>query len=220
VGIGDSVTSAAVCECTGFVELVAAQLPAAAGGPAHVLNLGTSGLTAEGLHRSITTPGPTASAVAQGDILLVTIGANDLTPLLSQWRSSGCPTACYSPAVDAVGAQLSAILTAARKLRGDRSTQVLVTQYWNVFADGDVARAANGTAYLRWSDELTRALNTRICRAAQSDGATCVDLYAPLKGNGSRNPTDLLAGDGDHPNAAGHRLIASTLLAAIRGRLG
>jgi lysophospholipase L1-like esterase len=119
-----------------------------------------------------------------------------------------------------VGAQLSAILTAARKLRGDRSTQVLVTQYWNVFADGDVARAANGTAYLRWSDELTRALNTRICRAAQSDGATCVDLYAPLKGNGSRNPTDLLAGDGDHPNAAGHRLIASTLLAAIRGRLG
>ena len=213
VGIGDSVTSAAVCGCTGFVELVAAHLPAAAGGPAHVVNLGTNSLTAAGLDTSITTPGPTTSAVAQGDILLITIGANDLTPLLSQWATSGCPAACYAPAVDAVGSHLGAILAAAKKLRGQLPTQMLVTDYWNVFADGDVARKANGTAYLRWSDELTRALNNRICLAAQHAGATCVDLYAPFKADGSRNPTAFLAGDGDHPNAAGHQLIASTVLA-------
>ena len=213
VGIGDSVTSAAACGCTGFVELVAAHLPAAAGGPAHVVNLGTSGLTAAGLDTSITRPGPTTSAVAQGDILLITIGANDLTPLLSQWATSGCPAACYGPAVDAVGSHLGAILDAAKKLRGHLPTQMLVTDYWNVFADGDVARKTNGTAYLRWSDELTRALNNRICLAAQHAGATCVDLYAPFKADGSRNPTAFLAGDGDHPNAAGHQLIASTVLA-------
>ena len=152
--------------------------------------------------------------MAEADVLLVTIGANDLKPLLSQWQSSGCSKACYSPAVDAVGSDLSDILAAARSLRGHRPTRVLVTDYWNVFADGDVARASDGPAYLRWSDELTRALNVSICTAARNAGATCVDLYAPFKGDGSKNPTELLAADGDHPNAAGNQVISSALLAA------
>jgi lysophospholipase L1-like esterase len=214
VGIGDSVTSATVCGCTGFVESYAAQLPTAAGGPAHAVNLGSNGLTAAGLRTLLTSPSATAAGVAGGDILLVTIGANDLTPLLSRWQTSGCPSACYSPAVDAVGSDLTAILAAAKALRGLRPTQVLVTDYWNVFADGDVARDSQGTAYLRWSDELTRALNTTICTAAKNGGATCVDLYAPYKGDGSLNPTALLAGDGDHPNTAGNQLISKVLMAA------
>lgn len=214
VGIGDSVTSAAVCGCIGFVESYAAHLPTAAGGPARAENLGAGGLTAAGLRTLMTQPGATPTGVGQGDILLVTIGANDLTPLLSRWQRSGCSHACYSPAVDAVGADLSDILAAARSLRGNRPTRVLVTDYWNVFADGDVARASDGPAYLRWSDQLTRALNVSICNAARNAGATCVDLYAPFKGDGSKNPTSLLSADGDHPNAAGNQVISAALLAA------
>jgi lysophospholipase L1-like esterase len=214
VGIGDSVTSATVCGCTGFVESYAAHLPAADGGPARAENLGAGGLTAAGLRTLMTQPGPTPTSVAEADVLLVTIGANDLTPLLSRWQSSGCSMACYSPAVEAVGSDLGDILAAARSLRGHRPTRVLVTDYWNVFADGDVARASDGPAYLRWSDELTRALNVSICNAARNAGATCVDLYAPFKGDGSKNPTELLAADGDHPNAAGNQVISSALLAA------
>ena len=214
VGIGDSVTSATVCQCIGFVESYAARLPLAVGGPARAENLGAGGLTAAGLRTLMTQPGATSTGVAQGDILLVTIGANDLMPLLSRWQSSGCPKACYSSAVDAVGTALSGILAAARSLRGNRPTRVLVTDYWNVFADGDVARASDGPEYLRWSDELTRALNVSICNAARNAGATCVDLYAPFKGDGSKNPTSLLAADGDHPNAAGNQVISAALLAA------
>ena len=173
VAIGDSVTAAEVCGCTGFVKSYAAHLPTAAGGPAHAVNLGADGLTAAGLRTLITGPGATATAVAEGDVLLVTIGANDLTPLLSRWQTAGCSAACYSPAVDTVGSNVSAILAAAKALRGDRSTRILVTDYWNVFSDGDVARVSDGPAYLRWSDELTRALNNRICTAAQNAGATC-----------------------------------------------
>jgi lysophospholipase L1-like esterase len=180
------------------------------------MNLGIGRLTAAGLRVLMTEPSSTARGVAQGDILLVTIGANDLMPLLSRWRASGCPATCYLPALDAVGSDLRAILTAAKDLRGRQPTRVLVTDYWNVFADGDVARASDGPAYLRWSDELTRALNSRICSVAQSAGAICVDLYAPFKGNGGLNPTPLLAADGDHPNAAGNRLISSALLAATQ----
>ena len=41
------------------------------------------------------------------------------------------------------------------------------------------------------------------------------DLYAAFKGeHAERDPTNLLAADGDHPNAAGHRLIAQALLSA------
>jgi len=214
VGIGDSVTSATICGCTGFVESYAAHLPAADGGPARAENLGAGGLTAARLRTLMTQPGPTPTSVAEADVLLVTIGANDLTPLLSRWQSSGCSMACYSPAVEAVGSDLGDILAAARSLRGHRPTRVLVTDYWNVFADGDVARASDGPAYLRWSDELTRALNVSICNAARNAGATCVDLYAPFKGDGSKNPTELLAADGDHPNAAGNQAISSALLAA------
>jgi lysophospholipase L1-like esterase len=135
----------------------------------------------------MTRPSPTAAGVARGGILLVTIGANDLTPLLSRWRTAGCPAACYSPAV---GSDVRDILTAAKALRGHRPTQILVTDCWNVFADGDIARASDGPGYLRWSDELIRVLNSRICSVA------------------------LLAAGGDHPNTAGNQLISSALLAA------
>jgi lysophospholipase L1-like esterase len=216
VGIGDSVTSATICRCTGFVQSYAANLPAVAGGPAYAVNLGDNGLTSAGLRTLMTTPSPTAAGVAKGDILLVTIGANDLTPLLSRWQASGCNASCYSSAVDAVGSNIAAILSAAKRLRGHQPTRVLVTDYWNVFADGDVARASDGPAYLRWSDELTRALNTRICAVTRNAGATCVDLYTLFKGNGSLNPTGWLAADGDHPNAAGNLLISAALMAATR----
>ncbi len=214
VAIGDSVTAATVCGCTGFVESYAAGLPASAGGPAHAVNLGTNNLTAAELRALMTSPTPTAQSVADADILLVTIGANDLAPQLSQWQDSGCAAACYSPAVDAVGSDVSQIVKAAQHLRGDRAIQILVTNYWNVFADGDVARASDGPAYLAWSDEITRALNTKICAAARDAGAVCVDLYTSFKGDGGLNPTALLADDGDHPNTAGNQLISSALLAA------
>jgi lysophospholipase L1-like esterase len=167
VGIGDSVTAATNCGCPGFVEPYAKDLPTSAGGPARGVNLGANGLTAAGLLKLVTTPTPTADGVAQADTLLVTIGANDLLPLLPKWRASGCPAACYSPAVDAVGSDISGILAAAKSLRGSKPIRILVTSYWNVFADGDVASASETPAYLAWSDELTRALNSRICTAAR-----------------------------------------------------
>jgi hypothetical protein len=95
--------------------------------------------------------------------------------------------------VCAVGADINDILSASKALRGSQPTQNLMPNYWNVFADGDVASATETTAYLQWSDELTRALNSRICTAAHGAGAICVDLYAALKSNGSQHPTTLLA---------------------------
>ena len=63
-------------------------------------------------------------------------------------------------------------------------------------------------------------INARIEAAARSHGAVPVDLYAPFKGAGDVDPTPLLADDGDHPDAAGHALIARVLLAALPTEAG
>jgi lysophospholipase L1-like esterase len=214
VGLGDSVPAGSACHCVDFVRLYARELPAVDGGPATARNLGKPGSTSADLLRSLHEHSAIARAVAGATIVLVTTGANDLGPVRRRHRRSGCGSDCWHDAVAQVGRNIAGIVDAIEHLRAGRSTLVLVTDYWNVFPDGSVARREFGEAYLRWSDRLTADSNAAICAGARSAGARCVDLYAPFKGNGGIDPTTLLAGDGDHPNARGHRLIARTLLAA------
>jgi lysophospholipase L1-like esterase len=213
VGIGDSVTSGYNCNCEAFVGLYATQLAAQDDVATTSVNLGVPGWTSSQLLAAMTEPGAFRNQVAQADVLLVTIGANDLTPLESE-GPAGCPATCYMPLINSAGHNVELIVDAARAANPAHHPTVLVTDYWNVFQDGDVGTAENGAGFQSWSDVLTRAASTQICQGAKSADATCVSLYAPFKGNGSVNPTSLLAADGDHPNAAGHQLIASTLLAA------
>jgi lysophospholipase L1-like esterase len=78
-----------------------------------------------------------------------------------------------------------------------------------------VAKAAFSSRGRTATDRLTRAANDQIATAARAEGAGYVDLYTAFKGErAERNPTTLLATDGDHPNAAGHRVIAAALLSA------
>lgn len=212
VGIGDSVTSGTNCNCESFVGLYATGLASERDLKTSSVNLGAAGWTSSQLLQNLTQPGAFRDQVAKADILLVTIGANDLNPLETK-QAAGCPATCYGPLVDAVGHNVELILAAARAAHPDHPPTILVTDYWNVFQDGDVGTAENGWSFQSWSDVLTRASSAQICNAARRAGATCVGLYGPFKGNGSKNPTSLLAADGDHPNAAGHQLIASTLLA-------
>ena len=213
VGIGDSVTSGYNCTCEPFVGLYANALANQRGLATSAVNLGVAGSTSSQLLQSVSRPGTFRDQVADADIVLVTIGANDLSPLESK-QPADCPTTCYSPLIDTMAHEVELIVKAARAAQPDHSPTVLVTDYWNVFQDGDVGTAENGSAFQSFSDTLTRAASIRVCDATRRAGATCVSLYPPFKGDGSANPTSLLADDGDHPNAAGHQLISSTLLAA------
>jgi lysophospholipase L1-like esterase len=213
VGVGDSVTSGFNCSCESFVGLYASQLASQQGLSTSSVNLGVPGWTSSQLLASMTHPGAFRDQVAKADILLVTIGANDLNPLEAT-APAGCSSSCYGPLVDSVGRNVALIVSAAQATHPGHLATILVTDYWNVFQDGDVGTAENGSTFQSWSDALTRAESTQVCNAAQRAGAICVGLYEPFKGDGSQNPTSLLAADGDHPNAAGHQLIASTLLAS------
>ena len=212
VGVGDSVTSGQNCSCATFVAMYASDLASARGLKTSSVNLGVSGMTSTQLLAKMTAPGPFRDQVAKADILLVTIGANDLVSLEGK-QPAACPATCYGPLVDSVGGNTQLIVAAAQAAHPGHPQTILVTDYWNVFQDGDVGTSENGGVFQSWSDELTRAESNSICTAARGAGASCVGLYAPFKGNGSKNPTALLAADGDHPNAVGHQLLASTLLA-------
>ncbi len=211
VGLGDSVMSGTNCNCDGIVAEYAAALQARGAGPVHGDNLGVPGDTTSDLLRRLQTNGTYRAAVRDADIVLVTIGANDLAPQWQQWQSSGCDDTCYNPAVAQMGAQLSTILALIRSLRSGPPATVLVTNYWNVFTDGAVARASGGQAQVDWSQDITLAANTAICATARAHAATCVDLFTPIEAG---DPTDVLAPDGDHPNAAGVAVIVKALLAA------
>jgi lysophospholipase L1-like esterase len=70
-----------------------------------------------------------------------------------------------------------------------------------------------GPQFVTGSDVLTRLVNTTIADAARHTGSIYVDFYAPLKGeDGSRDPTDDLLDDGDHPNQYGHTLLTRALI--------
>lgn len=149
VGLGDSVTAGTNCGCTDFITQYAAQLPALDGGPAIATNDGTPGLTTDGLVQNLTSDGPTRAAVAGSTIVIITIGANDLGPLLATWQANGCSVTCYQPAVTTMGQGVRRVLALVDGLRAGRPTTLLVTDYWNVFQDGDVARNLYGSPTCR-----------------------------------------------------------------------
>lgn len=212
VGLGDSVTAGTACGCTTFIDLYAAGLAERQHRPVRALNLGRAGLSSVGLAQQLATA-PVRAQLARADTVVVTIGANDLVPLVRKWQVGGCPQECVAAPVSAMRDQLSGGLA---ELRQDLppGARVLVTDYWNVFEDGDVADRLYGDGFADWSDAVTKRANAAICAAATAADDHCVDLYEPFEGAGDRDPTALLAGDGDHPNGAGHRLIAQVLLDA------
>jgi lysophospholipase L1-like esterase len=211
--LGDSVTSGSNCNCSGFPQLYGDLLQARTGGTVHVDNLGVGGLDSNGLLQSLNqTTSPTAVATARAAVVLLTIGANDFGDHHDDVTSGQCSTDCVADEFEQLTSNLDRILNRIHVLRDGLPTTILVTGYWNVFEDGQVARNQYPASGRIASDQLTVRTNDAIAAASHADDATYVDIYSPFED--STDITGLLASDGDHPNAAGHALIARTLLAA------
>lgn len=215
VALGDSVPAGSACGCVPFVPRLGQRLAADRGQPVTAINDATGGEDSGELLAALTQPTRTARDVSTANIVTVTIGANDVA--YSSYASGSCGgddgTACYRPEVQAMSANVSAILQRIQALRGGRPTTVLVTGYWNVWQDGQVARSM-GAEFVQVSHLVTTMVNQGLQQAATSHGALFVDLAKAFTAAGP-DDTGLLAGDGDHPNAAGHQLIADVLTQAV-----
>jgi lysophospholipase L1-like esterase len=94
--------------------------------------------------------------------------------------------------------------------------QIVLLDYWNVTIDGAVAAHQLDTSERAEADRATRATNDAVAAAAAATHVRYVDTYAAFKGDdGRKDPTALLASDGDHPDQAGHEVIAQALIAAL-----
>jgi lysophospholipase L1-like esterase len=218
VALGDSVTSGAACNCSAFPAVYGGLLGRRTGASVTVDNLGVSGLDSVGLLGELDQEDSAAArAVAGADVVLLTIGANDFGDHHDEVTEARCgPVAggdCVSDELEQLSGNLHRILTRIRALREARATTVLVTGYWNVFEDGEVARQAFPPDGVAATVELTRRVNAVVAAVSASHGATFVDLFGPFEKRGV-GVTRLLAADGDHPNAAGHLVIAEVLAQA------
>jgi lysophospholipase L1-like esterase len=222
VALGDSVTSGSNCHCTAFPALYAAALGTRRRVHATATHLGVPGLTSGGLLAELTggstTDATTQGVVAAAGIVVVTIGANDFSdehdPITAGRCAGAKRTACTRDELTTMSRTVARVVDRIRTLRAGAPTTIMLTGYWNVFEDGHVADKAFPDVGIAASVALTKEANAGIRADALAENAIYVDLYPVFEGaNSDKDPTDLLASDGDHPNAAGHAAIARQLLA-------
>jgi len=209
VGLGDSVMAGNACDCSGPAVAYAALMSTSLHRQIEAVNLGVGGATTSSLQAQLGT-GSVRTAVAGARVVLVIIGANDLLPQLSKFRSSACDYSCYHPAITSMSQRLNGVLDEIADIRGGSRGTVLVSDYWNVFRDGSGERQENGQAEITWGRTVSRDANQAICQVSEDNGAVCVDTYTPFFAHDA-DPDRYLAADGDHPNKAGVQLIAEQL---------
>src|SRR5437660_1371805 len=90
---------------------------------------------------------------ARGEARRRRIGANDVD--YSTYEDEDCTAdECYRDGVAAMESNVTHILDRVKELRAGRPTKILLVDYWNVWADGQVG-AGEGTTYVRVSNTAT-----------------------------------------------------------------
>jgi acyl-CoA thioesterase-1 len=213
VGLGDSVPAGYACSCTDFVAAYAAMAASATGTTTTVRNDAVSGSTSADVIDQLTTAAVAAQIRAATTVLLMT-GANDFGSAFSAVSDGAPAAATYAPVAAAVQANVTTIVKRIHALNG--RAHVVVLDYWAAMKDGAVAEVEYDAAAMTAAAQSTTAVNDALTKAALATGATYVSTYLQFNGaDGANDPTSLLADDGDHPNAAGHLLIAEAVLATL-----
>lgn len=217
VSLGDSVTSGAGCHnCISYPVLYGKETTAKTKIPVTVMNLGVNGQTSSGLLTSLSGNSTAAKDVKMANLVTITIGANDFNSALPTYQAGKCGgtdgLGCFASTMTPLRTNLIAILKRIRALRATSPTAIRVTDYWNVFQDGAVAIREGGSTYQRDTTLLTALVNGVIQGVCRTEHVKFVDLFVPFKGHvGDKDPTALLAADGDHPSQAGNQEIADAL---------
>jgi lysophospholipase L1-like esterase len=219
VGLGDSVPGALHCDapCRSYVEVYGELASAALGKPVVVENLATNdGLTSRNLMFRVRDDDEHRAAIAEADLITITIGANDWQGPCD-WSNHAF---CLAAGSKEVEANLTTVLDEITTIRHGAPTAIRVTTYYDWYAGDPNAASIWGlpptdenakqvhTAYAK----ALGAFNAMICEVATTHGAVCVDLLRPFNGPGDeRDAGDLLGADHLHPAKAGQDRIAQAI---------
>jgi lysophospholipase L1-like esterase len=245
VALGDSIPfnlSDDCPGCTGFVDSYGKALEKELGRPVTVLNRSRhDGARSIDLRRQVMTDTQLLVDLATADIVLVSIGFNDLPPFRDAYE--GCPDPidapnppvatlvellpatsreCLDTVVQVIGGQVADVLAAVREHAPDARIATLDAYDpdigWSEYegvkeATLDRIYATDVYWFDHWRDEL--------CARAAAVDAVCVDIYAGFNGpKGRKAAGDLLAADYTHPSQKGNDMIRDLLLKAHLVQIG
>jgi lysophospholipase L1-like esterase len=196
-----------------FVSAYAALVGAEAGRKATVDNDAVSGSTSADLVNQLAT-GSVQAQVRSATTVLVMTGANDFNDAFDQVSLGAPAAAAYGPVATAVQENVTTTVEKIHALNA--GAHVVVLDYWAAMEDGAVAAKDYDAATMAASIASTTYVNDALALAAKATDAIYISTYAAFKGpDGATDPTALLAADGDHPDAAGHEVIARAVYAVL-----
>jgi lysophospholipase L1-like esterase len=224
VAVGDSIpyNSPDDCpRCTSFVDRYTAAIEKATGHPVEVHNLSQhTGLQTDGLLEELKTDVKRREALANADIIIVSIGHND-----TAWNRIDDPCngpsddnidwskfnpTCAAAAAESLRPKLESVFAQIVDLRAGKPTIFLTTNTYNdwIGLEGGVFSAEDIDA----THVVLDAWNAMICKAAQDNGFTCADIYHAFNGpDGLTSALDFIANDTVHPSDRGNEVIAQVL---------
>ena len=215
VALGDSVPRGTNCDCTPYPRLTADDLTSSTGRRVTETNDSVEGYTTSNVLHQVESDGEVIDHLHRANVVEIEVGANDV----GYTKACGTAVECYAPRIPTIEKNLDAIVSRVHDLASDRKVLVVLLDYWSVWLGGKYAEA-KGDAYVAAAKEVTDRVNTVIKSTASNSNAAYVDLRAAFKGpDYAYDETHYLSGDGDHPNALGHKQIAAATETVIQNAL-
>jgi lysophospholipase L1-like esterase len=226
VAVGDSiaVNSSMVCPgCIGFVDRYADAIVEATGHPVEVSNRSQPMLRVDALLDELKTDASRRDALANADIIIVSIAFND-TPWLrsddpcdgpngNQPDWSKYNSTCAAAAAEIFRPKFESVFAQIVALREGKPTMFRTINRYN---DWIGWTGAAGETNPPEATDATRvvidAWSAMVCEAAQANGFACADIYHAFNGPAGLTPSGYLLGkDYTHPSDKGNEVIARVL---------
>ena len=226
VAVGDSiaVNSSMVCPgCIGFVDRYADAIVEATGHPVEVSNRSQPMLRVDALLDELKTDASRRDALANADIIIVSIAFND-TPWLrsddpcdgpngNQPDWSKYNSTCAAAAAESFRPKFESVFAQIVALREGKPTMLRTINRYN---DWIGWTSAAGETNPPEATDATRVIldawSAMVCEAAHANGFACADIYHAFNGPAGITPSgDLLGKDYTHPSDKGNEAIARVL---------
>jgi acyl-CoA thioesterase I len=216
VALGDSVPSGYRCDCTPYPQLSATGLAVTTGRTVTAANDAVAGYTTSNVLGQLSSDSTVVDAVRKADVVEINVGANDVP-----YNKNSCGTSvdCYAPFLAPMQKNLAAIVSRVHELSSGHKVLVVLLDYWSIWLGGTYARD-KGEAYVSAAREMTDRVDAAIKATATESGSAFVSERRAFKGPSfGYIESHYLATDGEHPNADGHRAIATATEAVIENTL-
>ena len=232
--------------CITFVDQYAAALKKQSGRPVEATNRSRDdSATIPDIVEQLTSDDELRDQLAKADVMMLSVGFNNVVPDLSQPPPGGFPKGCdtQEPGVPDPGIALvvattpectsktvalwakayDEIFSTMSDLRAGQPTAFIALNVYNGNLNNpDVKAALDAATYdktLNVIIDIYDQWNAMLCKSAKAHGFTCVDTYHAMNGPDGDHPLGELSSDGAHPSQSGNDLIAALLAKVDAGNV-